>query len=367
MAIELEKVKAAEAYFKRIGMRRYGFLPLELQVAFHQIARGNPAHQARLIELGRHFERFSDLKLAMLHAASALKVMKAKGRTNALMYLLEETKRSIAESQGGEAARPAAQVPIKLAQAKRQSSLEWRTSVVRLPGIKGLLSKKRVRITHWAKHNPEKLLAALEAKPSASFPDSTPKFTVHPFGKHLLIARRFKRGGHYKGSNDYHPPESVFSWLVELVKNKNAILEMPVALVDHPTKGMMVVTLWKKHERTLLQAFLARDLPLREKEALAKKAVRQLARLNAAGYTHSHPFARNYVVLKNGEVRLIDPTLFMPHRGNPDSNSSVTGLVTQISTGVENTPERLSDSKFFEMCGRISFEYFKELRKRERQ
>ncbi len=363
MAIELERVKAAETFFRQIGMRRYGFLPLELQVAFHQIASENPAHQARLIELGRHFERLSDLKLAMLHAASALKVMKAKGRTNALMYLLEETKRSIAKSQEGAAARPAAQGPIKLAQAKLTSLLEWRTSIVRLPGIKGLLSKKRVRITHWVKHDPKKLLAALEAEPSDSFPDSMPKFTVHPFGKHLLIARRFKRGGHYKGSNDYHPPENVFNWLVELVKNKNAILEMPVALVDHPTKGMLVVTLWKKHERTLLQAFLARDLSLREKEALAKKAVRQLARLNAAGYTHSHSFARNYVVLKNGEVRLIDPTLLKQRPDNPDFYG-IEGLMTQISRGVENTPERLSENQFIEMHNRIRKEYFKELNKR---
>ena len=92
MAIELEKVKAAEAYFKQIGMRRYGFLPLELQVAFHQIARGNPAHQAKLIELGRNFERLNDPKRAIQYTTSALEVMRTHGRTNALMHLLEKTK-----------------------------------------------------------------------------------------------------------------------------------------------------------------------------------------------------------------------------------------------------------------------------------
>ncbi len=142
---------------------------------------------------------------------------------------------------------------------------------------------------------------------------------------------------------------------------------MPVALVHHPTKGMLVVTLWKKHERTLEQAFLARDLSLKEKEALAIKAVRQLARLNSAGYSHLHPFARNYVVLKNGEVRLIDPTLLIPHKDNSDFRSGTRGLIQQLSTGVENTPERLSNSEFTKMYNRIREEYLRELRKRMRQ
>ncbi len=196
--------------------------------------------------------------------------------------------------------------------------LEWKTTEFNSP-------EGKVKGTHWAKHKPEQLLAALSMPPIKTSPEkSRPQFTVHKFGKYHLLARRFKSNVYgvrpaYLGGGTfqrYLPAEEVFGDLQVLVQKRKAILEMPVALIQQRGKDSILVTLWKKHDRTLDVFLSDHGVSLKRKEAAALKTVQQLAKLHAAGYLHKHPFARNFVVLKNGEVRLIDPSLLERYSGN---------------------------------------------------
>ncbi len=187
-------------------------------------------------------------------------------------------------------------------------ALEWKTSKVETPHGK-------FTVTHWAKHDPQDILNVLESTPleHRQFSNALPPLSVHSFGRQELVARHFKPNGFHDLSRlRYLPAGEVFSTLQQLVKKKIAISEMPVAFVERPGKDQVVVTLWKKSRRTLFSALHDETLSFKRKLELAKKAAAQLGKLNQAGFEHVHPVARNFVVLENNEVRLIDPTLLRP-------------------------------------------------------
>ncbi len=185
--------------------------------------------------------------------------------------------------------------------------LEWKTT--KLYTLKG-----QVKVTHWKKHSPRALLTALKSKPEKEFPESTPAVKFHKFGGQTIVARTTVPGGLFVpiwpdgGTFQCMPPKQIFDILKELAEKKAAFVEMPVALVERKTTHTLV-TLTKPHRASLEEVLSADDVPESKKRALAVKAIKLFARLNALGYWHSHPGSHNVVVMKNGEVRLIDPTL----------------------------------------------------------
>ncbi len=188
--------------------------------------------------------------------------------------------------------------------------LEWKTT--KLYGLK---------VTHWKKHPPLGLLAALESEPEKEFPESTPPVRFHKFAGQTIVARTTNpRGAFLRLITGYLitclPPKEIFDILKELAEKKAAFVEVPVALVEGKATHTLV-TLAKPHRASLEEVLCDDAVPESKKRALAVKAIKLFARLNALGYRHNHPGPRNVVVMKNDEIRLIDPTLLerLPKNG----------------------------------------------------
>ncbi len=185
--------------------------------------------------------------------------------------------------------------------------LEWKTTKLHT-------SKGRVTVTHWKKHSPRALLAALESEPEKEFPESTPPVRFHKFAGQTIVARSTSRSGEFffgifrDKRITYLPSREVFDILKELAEKKAAFVEMPVALVEGK-RFHTLVTLAKPHRASLQEVLYDDNVPESKRRVLAVKAIKLFARLNALGYRHSHPSPANVVVMKNDEVRLIDPTL----------------------------------------------------------
>ncbi len=184
--------------------------------------------------------------------------------------------------------------------------LEWKTT-------KLLTLNGRVTVTHWKKHSPRALLAALESEPLKKFPRSTPPVWFHKFAGQTVVVRATAPHGlshPILGGTEIEcmPPKQIFEILKELAEKKAAFVEVPVALIEGKTFHA-VVTLAKPHRASLQEVLSADDVSEFKKQALAVKAIKLFARLNALGYKHNHPDPVNVVVMKNDGVRLIDPTL----------------------------------------------------------
>ncbi len=180
--------------------------------------------------------------------------------------------------------------------------LEWKTT-----NIYGS------RVTHWKKHSLRGLLAALESEPIKEFPASTPPVKFHKFAGQTIVARTTDPRGAFLGNMADNPitclpPKEIFYILKELAEKKAAFVEVPVALVEGKATHTLV-TLAKPHRASLQEVLSDDDVHGSKKLALLVKAIKLFARLNALGYRHNHPGPRNVVVMKNDEVRLIDPTL----------------------------------------------------------
>ena len=237
------------------------------------------------------------------------------------------------------------------------SLLEWKTTEIKTA------EGGKVRVTHWKKHDPVDLLRAIETKPIRGFSRSQPQVHVHGFGKYELAVRRFRQlrdipkmgAGHLA----YLPAYFVFSALQNLVAKRAAILEMPVALVQYPNGSSSLVTLWKKNQGTLNSFLESADVSLAKKEAASLDAVRQVARLNAVGYCHGHPYSRNFVIFKNGAVKLIDPTVLtaVQSKGDSDKHTIVTALVGKIIDSQANVARYLGKRDEKRLTSTFSREY----------
>jgi len=191
--------------------------------------------------------------------------------------------------------------------------LEWKTTKIKRPS-------GTVEITHWAKHDPQKLLKALEAKPQRVMGLAMPLVSVHRFGRHRLAVR-----------HEYLWSE--FDMLRDLAEKRAAVVEMPVAYIYHPVKGYLAVTLWKKAKvHRSLGGFLRDSKVSREdKFAACLSAVRKMAKLHAAGYVHDHLDADNFVLDNSGGVHMVDYTMLKRNLGNASASEAET-LISELGT-----------------------------------
>ncbi len=176
--------------------------------------------------------------------------------------------------------------------------LKWKTSTVQHGG-------EKFEVTHWAKHDPRAILAAIHGKPDAVV-GVHPRGKVFRFGPHTVIAREFAKTGQWE------PPQNLWRTLQKLARNKAAIVEMPVALVQQKRQPPTIVTIWKKDSRPLDLLLSNPDVSIKRKEQACRSAVRRLGQLHAAGFRHGHIKSDNLVVDRAGNAKLIDYTLVSP-------------------------------------------------------
>ncbi len=170
--------------------------------------------------------------------------------------------------------------------------LEWKTTRV-----------GNVDVTHWARHDPRRILDTLETPPLRKV-GIDPVVRVHQFGNHELAARRFV------------PPQwrdagkRLFSLLQETVGKKAAVVEMPVALIEHPNR-QIIVSLWKKGTRHMNDFIDDKTVPVSTKKKFCLSVMRRMAQLHAAGFEHGH-IALNFVADEKGNAYFVDYTRLKP-------------------------------------------------------
>ncbi len=178
--------------------------------------------------------------------------------------------------------------------------IKWETTHVEIPA-------GRVTITHWKRHDPHKLLAALsdtsrEAKSLSLSRVPNPRVYRHKFGSLELASRKMD----YKENSAHEEPNTLFSHLNELVDKRVSIVETPVAKVVHPDGTVQVVTIWKKGTQPLTTFLQSNLVHKTDKLNACFSAMKLLAKLHAAGYVHGHPRSDNFVVDSQSKVHLVD-------------------------------------------------------------
>ncbi|MFH0713196.1 MAG: hypothetical protein V1722_01560, partial [Candidatus Micrarchaeota archaeon] len=89
-----------------------------------------------------------------------------------------------------------------------------------------------------------------------------------------------------------------------------AVIEMPLAhITRRGSSEETIVTIWKKNTVNLEEFLKQTTVPQKLKERACLSASRQLAKLHAAGFLHSHPRADNFVATDKGEAYFVDYTL----------------------------------------------------------
>ncbi len=172
--------------------------------------------------------------------------------------------------------------------------LRWKTTELETPNGK-------VRVTHWEKHDPEELIKAINR--GKRVPSNHPELLQSKFGRHKVAVRVFSPKLTF-----YDYPSELFASLRRLVDKHVAIVEMPVAMVEHHDK-VTLVTLWKDRT-TPFHHFLADDaVSFQRKRQACLKIVRELAKLHANGFVHGHPKTDNFVVDSAGNPKFVDYTV----------------------------------------------------------
>ncbi len=183
----------------------------------------------------------------------------------------------------------------------------------------------RVRVTHWAKHDPLQILEAVKSPPILSpregrrLPDppiSVHLMPVHPIRQNLAV--RHIPMGRYGSLGRNLQSSTYFNFLRRTAEAKHALLEMPVALVrrlepksDEAIEDY-VITFWKKGTRPFSQ-YLRENISAKEKLDACSAIMRALAKLHATGLQHGHlanltSFTFNIVVNKRNQPKLVDWT-----------------------------------------------------------
>ncbi|MFH0713478.1 MAG: hypothetical protein V1722_02755 [Candidatus Micrarchaeota archaeon] len=212
--------------------------------------------------------------------------------------------------------------------------LEWETHKIQTP-------EGEVGVTHWKKHNPRELLAALKTPEWVIF-GTVPALTIHQFGRHQLAVRNCAVGGVSSDVNAYFPPTNIFNRLQTLAASQRALVEMPVAFIEQPDGRRLLVTLWKKDSRPLNSYLSDSTIPRRDRIRASFEFVRQLAKLHALGFVHTHPGTRNAVRNVNGSVQLIDPTLLREthHMVTPERDLRIAIEAINSLLRVDEFPQR---------------------------
>ncbi|MFH0713355.1 MAG: hypothetical protein V1722_01865 [Candidatus Micrarchaeota archaeon] len=174
-------------------------------------------------------------------------------------------------------------------------SLKWEEHIVETPHGK-------FRVTHWAKHDPHKLIAAIKCTAIRQDAAADPIINTYSFGPHELVTRKF--------SGRRKPAAHYFDILRTMADKGVSIVETPVALVQELTYGHhdLLVTLWKQKTQPLSHLLYAGG-KLKVKDEARLNAMRVVAKLHAAGFSHGHLKISNFVVDEKGQTQLIDPTL----------------------------------------------------------
>ncbi len=170
--------------------------------------------------------------------------------------------------------------------------LEWKTTHV-----------GNVIVTHWAKHDPLRILDALET-PTLRKVGVDPVVRVYKFGPHEIAVRRFVP------PNWGRAGKRLFSLLQESVGKKAAVVEMPVALIEHPNR-QIIVSLWKKGTRHMNDFMEDEVVPVSVKKKFCFSVMRRMAQLHAAGFEHGH-IALNFVADEKGNAYFVDYTRLKP-------------------------------------------------------
>ncbi len=202
-------------------------------------------------------------------------------------------------------------------------SLEWATSVV-----------EGRRITHWKKLNPVSILEALETPPLRKV-GVDPVVRVHKLGQHEIAVRRFVPPT-WDGAG-----QRLFAALRETADRKAAIVEMPVALIEQPTRSI-IVTLWKKKTRDLYSFLSDKSVALNLKRKFCLSAMRKMAWLHAIGFAHGH-VALNFVADEKGNAHFVDYTRIKPlgqlsQRMEKSFFAALVQIMHHLQTGEESNP-----------------------------
>jgi tRNA A-37 threonylcarbamoyl transferase component Bud32 len=157
-------------------------------------------------------------------------------------------------------------------------------------------------VEHWARLDPKGLLESLDEPPQRIIGFS-PMVHKHSFGPHELAVR-------------WTPPlhgRRIFDTLKIMAEDRKSLIETPVAFIT-PKSGktpgrVRVVTLWKKGTQPFSDFVEDPSISPQKKVDAALAAVRELARLNAAGFTHGHFGPKNLLVSRNGIPSMVDCSL----------------------------------------------------------
>ena len=210
--------------------------------------------------------------------------------------------------------------------------IKWKTTEIETP-------EGKVKVTHWEKHDPQKLMEALQHN-QIDRKGKNSIVTVHKFGSHLIAAKLFWS----------REATNRFKTLRELERRRLAIVETPVALVElsgEPWRSQ-IVTLYKKGTVTLKEFLNDLRYGVETKRKAALSAAAKLALLHAAGFTHSHPHENNIVVDKHGNAQLIDYKLIEKNIDSLDTRDPLyfehwSGLIHGNTTTAEKFYQRLKD------------------------
>ena len=158
-----------------------------------------------------------------------------------------------------------------------------------------------VELTYWKnKIEPVKLLEAHSKRYTPiHLIDSRPVMTTYDFGPYKLVSRNYSK------QNDFP-----YLWrnLLDLVKKKSAIAEMPVARICYKDGTAEIISIWRKNTRELSGFLTDEKIKYELKEKALVTAAKSLAKLHAAGYTHNHAHLGNFVTHPSGETHLVDYT-----------------------------------------------------------
>ncbi len=164
-----------------------------------------------------------------------------------------------------------------------------------------------VVITHDTRHEPKALLSAIGTPPVEIMGDK-PAVSKHAYGRQFLSIRTMNSEDYVHGQkNDTRfPLEKMFTSYQDMVRRRNARVELPVALIEDDSGQRQVVTWWKKDTRSLFEALNDAERTDADRTGLLHKCIMELARLHAGGDAHGHPHLRNFLLDKGENVKLVD-------------------------------------------------------------
>ncbi|MEM4254971.1 MAG: hypothetical protein QXR53_01435 [Candidatus Norongarragalinales archaeon] len=162
-----------------------------------------------------------------------------------------------------------------------------------------LTPKGWARVVHLQGHDPEEIFKLVQTRGDRL--SGHPPVTLYRHGTTSLVFR--------PRTEDFNPSKQ-FKVLQRMVEKRQASVEMPFALVEHPDHYGLLSYAKKGVSKRSMLANVINDnaLSMQERWSMAKAGMRRLAEIHAVGFNHGHPYG-NLMVDANNRVKFIDSSL----------------------------------------------------------